>query len=383
MILDIPALVAPLSEGVPSGPDLAYDDERIEIESAFERPISVDGVDSSGVDWPKVIDRITAQSARTRDIWLPVYLIRAAAFSKQFDLLVEAAELLAALLETRWDDVHPQLDEYGFVGRTTPCESLTRIGDFLAPLARVPLLEHARFGKFTGQDFIRFAEKGAGADGLGQFRATIDSVTAESLNMLGERFEALCDAFKRVDAVLTVNALGDTATNFSPTHAALDRIRAALGVLLPGQKVPSEDGMPNHPGRPEIGVLLNSENVTSEATEAARPFARQGLPMEIRNREDVVRALDAICAYYAAYEPGSPVPLVLRRAREWTELDFLSILQDIAPSNLEEAVRVLRSSRSEPMKADGLSPVAGIDGVDGDAGGGWSADENPPADSGW
>ena len=35
-------------------------------------------------------------------------------------------ELVARLLEDRWADVHPQLDEVGFIGRKTPCESSTR-----------------------------------------------------------------------------------------------------------------------------------------------------------------------------------------------------------------------------------------------------------------
>src|SRR4029077_15276883 len=31
---------------------------------------------------------------------------------------------------------------------------------------------------------------------------------------------------------------------------------------------------------------------------------------DLRSREDVVRALDAICAYYSRHEPSSPVPLL-------------------------------------------------------------------------
>jgi predicted component of type VI protein secretion system len=56
--------------------------------------------------------------------------------------------------------------------------------------------------------------------------------------------------------------------------------------------------------------------------------------------------IDAIAEYYARCEPGSPVPFALRRARDWVSLDFLSVLEDIAPNSIDEARRVLKNGRS-------------------------------------
>lgn len=347
MALDIADLVAPLSEEAPSGPDLSYDDVRIEIEGAFERPVSDDGGESD-VDWRKVIDQIIAQAGKTRDIWLPVYLIRAATFAKNFDLLVDASEWLAALLEQRWADLHPQLDEYGFIGRKAPCESLTRIADFLGPLSRVPLIEHPRFGRFTCADCERFAEQGASADGFGPFRAAIDASDADTIAGLVARFDALRNAFRRVDGLLTINADGDTATNFKPTHEKLDRYRKALGALLPGH---------GDAGAAPDAASEESASV-SETPPAAGAPAGAAFSGAIRSRDDVVRALDAICAYFAAVEPGSPVPLLLQRARDWTGLDFMTVLEDLAPGGIEEAARVLRSRRA-PAAAAETAPDGG------------------------
>ena len=379
MHLDIPVLVAPLSNEAPSGPDLSYDDERIEIESAFERSISVDGASGGEADWRKVISQIIAQAGRTRDIWLPVYLMRAAAFSKQFDLLVEATELLAALLEQRWGDVHPQLEEYGFIGRKTPCVSLTRIGDFLAPLSRVPLLDHPRFGQFTGEDIERFAGKGSRADGFGQFRATVEATPAEGRQTVIDRFDALRSAIKRVDTVLTLHAEGDTATNFNPTYETLDRIYAALAKVMPRQEASTEDGVGDVADRVADGFTLGNDRSTNTSKATAGP----GFQQEIRDREDVIRALDAICAYYAASEPGSPVPMVLRRAREWTGLDFMAVLEEIAPGSMEEAGRVLRSSRSMMGGAEARSADVGGGEDSGEDGGDRRQEENASASSSW
>jgi type VI secretion system protein ImpA len=65
--------------------------------------------------------------------------------------------------------------------------------------------------------------------------------------------------------------------------------------------------------------------------------------------------LDSITDYYARREPGSPVPLVLRRARDWVTLDFLSVLEDIAPNSLEEARRVLVTGRNGVENSEGWS----------------------------
>jgi len=40
------------------------------------------------------------------------------------------------------------------------------------------------------------------------------------------------------------------------------------------------------------------------------------------------------------------VLLLLQRAREWVNLDFLAILQDIAPDSLDQARKVLNYQRS-------------------------------------
>jgi predicted component of type VI protein secretion system len=61
----------------------------------------------------------------------------------------------------------------------------------------------------------------------------------------------------------------------------------------------------------------------------------------------VLKALDAIVDYYRRREPGSPVPVAIARAKSWVNLDFLSVLEDIAPDSVGEARRVLTSKRDE------------------------------------
>ena len=61
----------------------------------------------------------------------------------------------------------------------------------------------------------------------------------------------------------------------------------------------------------------------------------------VDTRDDVIRALDAINDYYRRREPSSPVPLVLERAKAWVNMDFMSVLKDISPDGVDEAIKVL------------------------------------------
>jgi type VI secretion system ImpA family protein len=325
MAVSLDDLLAPVSEEDLVGPDLSYDAGRQEIETAFETSASGDASNDGDVDWRQIIGLIEAQSAVTKDVWLAVYLMRAGAKAGRLDTVETGAGFLAGMLEAWWDVVHPTLDEYGYQGRKGPCEALTRIGEFILPLRRVILLEHPRLGAYSGIDFDRFRDNGDSEDGYGMFRAAIEETSDEELQVVIDRLDHIRDGIRRADAVLTENSGNDTGTNFQPTYEVLDQIRRGVAAHLrvPDETADEESGDADFGSGAEAG--------------GGRVSGR------IESREDVFRAMDLIADYYARKEPGSPVPIALRRAREWVSMDFLAVLQDIAPNSMEEARRVLTS----------------------------------------
>ena len=70
------------------------------------------------------------------------------------------------------------------------------------------------------------------------------------------------------------------------------------------------------------------------AAEAAEAPAGATLRGEVRSRDDVLRAIDAICAYYARAEPSSPVPLLLQRCRRMVTMSFVDILKEMLPESV-------------------------------------------------
>ena len=316
-------LLEPVSEEAPGGEDLYDDPERQQIEQAFED-------DPSGVDWREVVSMIEAQSRRTKDVWLAIYLARAGARMGRIETVVTGCEMLAGLLETYWDVLHPSLEEYGFQGRKGPCESLTRIGTFLGPLKRIVLIDHPRLGAYTAEDLERFEQEGDSADGFGMFGHAVGETDAETLAQTLDALTAMRAAIERTDAVLMAQAEGDTGTDFKPTYQTIDAIRRTLTpYVATAEPVPDEAAAA---GGTDTGTAPRSTG-------------------RIESREDVARALDAIADYYARKEPTSPIPVALRRVRGWINMDFMAILRDIAPGSVSEAGSVLLA-RPEDESAD-------------------------------
>ncbi len=331
MAIDIAALTAPISESEPAGPDLSYDSGRQEIESAFETSVSDDSGEESPVDWRALLRSISAQAEKTRDIWLAIFWMRAGAKAGQLEAVEDGALLLAGLCEQLWDTVHPQLEEYGFQGRKGPCEAITRLSEFLRPFRNVILLEHPRLGRYSGADFQRFATGGTEEAGYGMFRALLEETSDEDLGAIIARLNTIAASIRRADTVMVANAGNETGTNFQPTYAVLEELTRAIATFLRVQAVTADEDAPASADAFDGGSYEDSGG-------------GMALSGRINSRPDVLRAIAAIEEYYTRKEPASPVPFALRRVRDWVSLDFMAILEDIAPGGIDEARKVLMST---------------------------------------
>lgn len=328
MALDLDTILAPISEEQPSGEDLSYDNERTELEQAFESSESGDDGDGAEKDWRAILKLIENQFARTKDVWLAVYLARAGAASGSLETVDLGVQALAGLFEGYWDTVHPQLEELGVPGRKAPCDALSNRRSFLAPLERTVLLQHPRLGRFTGADFERFRSEGAAAEGYGLFRAALDELGVEALGPAVERLESIEEGLRRADRAFTAGAEGEETPNYAPVYAVLSQIKAALRSFLPGEsdgaEAEGDDGYAEGGGGSGGGG------------------AKRSVSGGVNSRDDVIRALDMIGAYYRANEPSHPLPLMLERAKGWVTMDFYTLMKDLAPDGLDQMERVLK-----------------------------------------
>lgn len=328
--IDREALLLPVSDDAPAGPDLSYDPGREEIEQAFS-------ASSEDVDWERTVGLIAAQAERTRDLWLAVYLARAGARMGRMEVVEDGLALLAGYLEHFWSSAHPTIAEYGIEGRKGACESLVRIGEFLAHFRRVPLIDHPRLGRFSGVDFERFASEGVGAEGYGQFRAALADTPIEQISEELQRLLRLRASVAHADAILSAEAdqVGQTGTNFTSTYEVIDSLVAAVRPFVLQDEAPEE-----------IAGAGAQDGVAGSPRHGASVVAT-GFSGRIETRADVARALDAVIEYYSRAEPSSPIPVALGRIKGWITMDFISLLNDISPGSRTEALSVLQARVDE------------------------------------
>lgn len=331
MAIDLETLLAPVSEDDPAGPDLAYDPQRHRIEQAFDTSISIDAsgiVEQRGdTDWRQVMDTIATLATRTKDLWLGVYFCRAAAESGRLDQVELGVAFVAGLIDRYWEAVHPRLDEYGVEARKSAFDALASVPAFAGPLRRIVYADHARLGRITGEDIARFHRGGEGEEGYGMFRAMLAEAEIRAALTEGaaavDRIEATLHA---IDERLMAKAGARNATDFSALYDALATQKIALRSFVPA------------PLDAEIDMLSEDAVAGAEAAQGGM----QPVGGAVRNREDVARVLDLVLDYYRRHEPSSPVPMLVERARGWIGLDFMAVLEDIAPSALVDAQAILR-----------------------------------------
>jgi type VI secretion system protein ImpA len=57
-----------------------------------------------------------------------------------------------------------------------------------------------------------------------------------------------------------------------------------------------------------------------------------------------LKALDKICAYYAKYEPSSPIPMFMERSKRLVVMSFVEVVNELVPDAAKQ-IDVLRGYR--------------------------------------
>ena len=79
---------------------------------------------------------------------------------------------------------------------------------------------------------------------------------------------------------------------------------------------------------------MSAEPVSASAPAPAAPAA--SIPGQINTRRDVERVLDLVIDFYERTEPSSPIPHLARRMRKMVPMNFMQLMEEIAPSGLKE-----------------------------------------------
>jgi type VI secretion system protein ImpA len=366
--MDLEPFLVPVADGSASGSELRNDPRFHAVERLLEpaarsfrlENVKTGGTGSVGIDWPEVLTQAADLAATGRDIRLLVIVTRASANAEGFDGMAEGLGLLVTTVDQHWDTVHPALRE-----AASPREAATRRINALFQL------ENADNGLLCDLEFTTvLTPRGIGPVTVGDLCAgglTRSQAQAELPSGLGEkevaellaqhdtrsnRVTAAC----RAEAIERPEDLGALVRSIEAARTALAALEAALtarvgengvGVrfreldkilgraLAPLTAAQSQAA----PGAavPEVTAMADPVAAPSPATNGAHPPPAAGsIPGAVNSRRDVERCLDMIIDFYERTEPSSPIPHLARRMRKMVPMNFLQLMEEIAPSGMKE-----------------------------------------------
>jgi type VI secretion system protein ImpA len=357
---DLQGLLAPLGGNAPSGPDLRYSPEYGELERAVEgKPERQAGgkiLAAEPPDWRSIREQCLRLLGTSKDLRVALIYVRALVEGEGFAGFASGLALLLGLVRTHWATLHPQLDVHDGGDPTERVSALAALThrNMLQALRTAPLVAHPPLPQVSLRTLeVAAATKSADAKAAPTGPAAAPGQAGAAA--AGAQSQALTSAaIEGVFQQVPLEILAQTAMTLASCVSQARELADAWGELIPSAG-PDFTELRRVLAQADQAVRTRLEQRRS-AEAPARP--REGAPgapsgkdveiavalpldrSEIRSRDDVLRALDAICAYYARSEPSSPVPLLLQRGKRLVTMSFPDILKELLPESLPSMQKI-------------------------------------------
>jgi type VI secretion system protein ImpA len=314
------ALLEPIAAEQPCGQDLedtsllaSFDTFRVFGQSTPFEPVP---------EWTTVRDSALEALGKSKDLRLLAHLGTALLRTDGLPAFAETLAVAAEWLGTYWAHTYPLVDEDAILRRN----ALNCFADQIAVidgLRRLPLANSRQHGRFSVRDIDLASGVVQPADGEArpdeaQIDAAFAAMPTEELYALQQSSSSALDALKRIEAVMRDEGGPGASPSFETLVSHLGRIDRVLRAQLASRNGHAEERSDQQAGSvdTEVGVAAIGA---------------------IRSRQDAIRALDAVAAFFAQTEPSSPVPLFVERAKRLVAKNFLEVLADVAPDALAQA----------------------------------------------
>jgi type VI secretion system protein ImpA len=373
--MELAPFLVPLDDAAPSGSELRNDGRFHAIERLLEpaaRTFRLENVKSGGtgiaaVDWPDVLSLCEELAGTGRDLRLLVIVVRALANAESFAGLADGLAMLTQTVADHWPSMHPVLRE-----GASPSEAATRRVNSLYQLQNADngllcdlefhiVLNPRVIGPITGADLavgglnrnVAQSEMPSGlsdkemAELMAKHDARANRVTAACRAEANERPEQLAELVASIEGALAALNTLEAALNvhvsengvgvrFKDLEKLLSRILAPLKAVQAG----TVEAVPEESGLTEEELTMMAEPPPPERAmngmASPPPSANGSIPGAVNSRRDVERCLDMIIDFYERTEPSSPIPHLARRMRKMVPMNFIQLMEEIAPSGMKE-----------------------------------------------
>lgn len=345
-VIDLDALLRPISDENPSGENLRYSGIYDEINEARREDDDLNQgewkTELKVADFRKVIQlAVGALSEQTKDLQVAVWLAEALVRQHGFVGLRDSLRLLAGLHENFWESVHPEIDEGDMEGRANAIAWFDKNVAFAAKKAQ--FTGSAGYGFFDWEDSKVFdipeSVEGLSSDEQQkyiQLKARAENerrVTAEMwrreiaatrrlpMEKVNLAIEEAWEAYNDLNRLIEEKYDRNQMPGMSAFKKSLEDVHVHVKKLLEEKRVEEPDT-----------VEIEEEEIDAEDGQGAAPVgakASAGGGGPIQNRRDALKRLAEIADFFHKTEPHSPVSYLIQRAVKWGNMPLDSWLQDV------------------------------------------------------
>nr|WP_222933535.1 type VI secretion system protein TssA [Pseudomonas sp. WS 5414] len=324
-------LLAAISATSPCGEDLEYDAEFLHLERAAqgqpERSMGDSILPAEPPDWRSVQQQSLDLLARSKDLRITHFLLQSTLALEGLPGLATSLDLINGLLRDYWAELHPRLDADDDNDPTVRINALAGLAaDSTIGLLREAILTRSRtFGPVSVRAALNaaglqhFSGESLGSDHLA---GALQDSDPEHLEAIRHALSSARSAAESIEKQVSEQVGSASGVDLS---ALKQPLRLALQVL--GQHAPQTSE--SHADEP-------AEAPANEAGNAPVAPAATRISGEINSREDVLRSLDRLLAYYSRHEPSSPLPVLLNRAKNLVNADFAAIVRNLIPDGMSQ-----------------------------------------------
>jgi type VI secretion system protein ImpA len=369
-VIDVEALLVPISEDNAAGENLQYSGLHDEIREARRADENLEQGDwkrdLKTADWNSVFTlSIEALTDKTKDLQIAAWLSEALVKLHGLAGLRDSLKLMRGLHEQFWESIYPEIDEEDLDARAN---ALAWMDKQVATAIKGVQITNSPTG--TNFSFIQYEEakqfdipedlstleteqldriealkaqvteegKLTTEDWAKARRATRRAFFEETYALLNECW----DEYQFLDGVMD-EKFGRQTPGLGDIKKTLDVVRTLIENIVKEKRL-SEP----YAGEGEDATATDGE-AQGDAGEAGQGFATSG--GSIRARQDAFRRLTEVADYFRVHEPHNPVSYLVQRAIKWGQMPLESWLEDVIKDggvlgNLRETLG-LKSAFSE------------------------------------
>ncbi len=340
--MTIEHLLTPVAPEDSCGANLEYDAEFMKMEQIAsgkaEQQFGDTIIPAEAPDWAAVERLASSLLRRTKDLRVMFFLTQAWTQLRGLQGYADGLQLLYLAIERYWHQLHPLLENDGEYDPIFRINVLAGLGDNtqLTQAVRTAALIKGGGSELSLRDACALLdgskqEVPAFPDGLPRLRNELSNPQQANMSVV----RTIADTLAKLRHAIHLH-LGESALpEMTLLQSSFDTVNQAI------QSAKSLGGRDADPD-----VILTPEALTQ---------LDDGLPLapvefgygQVQSRADALHLLEKVKDYFLRHEPSHPAPLMIERLQRLINLNFLQIVNDLAPDGMRQLEVILGTGQKE------------------------------------